>query len=101
MVDCTPQGHNPIRDTPSSQGPTQSVSANSSPQSVGMATVSTIAARSDTDPVALDSRHPSVNPDALDTIFRPGTDGQVAFTYNRYEAVVRTDGDAGGIVADE
>lgn len=60
--------------------------------SIGVAVVSRIAARSDTDPLQLEPLSSVVNPDALESLFQPGTDGQIEFTYNGYRVVVHSDG---------
>lgn len=88
MVENNRQQYSPTRDTRGSQ-------------SVGMAVISTVADRSDTDPVELDPLSSVVNTDALDAVFQPGTDGKVAFTYNGYEVVARSDGEVDVTPIDE
>lgn len=91
----------PPREMNANAETTYQVSGNGRTESVGMAVISTVAARSDTDSAELDPLYAVVNPDALDALFQPGAVGQVAFTYSGYEVVVYSDGDIDVARADE
>lgn len=52
-----------------------------------------VASAENVDPIDLETPlHAAVDPDALDTLFRPGTDCRVQFTYSGYEVTVHDDG---------
>ena len=52
------------------------------------AVVATVAERAGTDPVALPPLYDTIDPDALDAIFRDGRPGRVSFGYAGYEVTV-------------
>lgn len=101
MENFDQQEQTPPRDMNATQGTSQLGSADSSTGSVGMAVISTVAARSNTDPEELDSLYSVVDPDALEALFQPGTTGTVSFRYHGYEVVVHSDGDLDVTRADE
>lgn len=70
-------------------------------QSVTTAVISTVATRADTDPVDMDPLYSVVDTDALNALFQPGAEGQVAFTYNGYEIVAHSDGEVNVSPVDE
>jgi len=67
-------------------------------ESPSEAVVRAVAAVSGLDPVpgrspdCLDPLYTAVDPDALDTLFRPGSLGRVTFHYHGYEVTVDSDG---------
>lgn len=101
MEDHNQQAQFSTSDIKGGRGTTQQGSFDGRTETAGMAVISTVATRSDTDPAELDPLWNVVNPDALDALFQPGAVGQVAFTYSGYEVVVHSDGDIGVTEANE
>ncbi|OVE86169.1 HalOD1 output domain-containing protein [Natronolimnobius baerhuensis] len=73
-------------------------------QSVSYAVITAIAEREGVDPTAIEppeyeALYDAINPEALDALFAPRTDGQVRttgrveFTYCDYHVIVSSDGD--------
>lgn len=54
--------------------------------------VGAVAEAVDRDPIALPPLYDVIDPDAIEALFRPGTDGHVEFTYSGCDVVVEADG---------